>query len=75
MAEAFDTLITLGWWALAWLIVLGVVGSICILTALATGAYTCRLIWRTARRPAWARTRHQARQHARRTRPDYQEAA
>ncbi|MFI1371314.1 hypothetical protein ACH4UY_04790 [Streptomyces longwoodensis] len=64
MAEALDTLITLGWWALGWLIVLGVIGSILILSALATGAYTCRLAWRAAARPSWARGRLRARIHA-----------
>ncbi|MEU3507638.1 hypothetical protein ABZ733_06880 [Streptomyces longwoodensis] len=67
MAEALDTLITLGWWALGWLIVLSVIGSIVVLTAIATGAYTVR--------PAWALTRAGARRYAHRTRHDYEEAA
>lgn len=75
VAEALDTLITLGWWALGWLIVLGVVGSILTLTAIATGAYTVRLVYRAARRPAWALTRAGARRYAHRTRHDYEEAA
>ncbi|HZF92042.1 hypothetical protein [Streptomyces sp.] len=74
IAEAIDTLITLGWAALAWLTLLATVASILILAAAATGAWTARLAWRTAR-PAWARGRREARRLARRTRPDYEEAA
>ncbi|MFI9340001.1 hypothetical protein ACIG0D_01795 [Streptomyces sp. NPDC052773] len=74
IAEAIDTLITLGWAALAWLTVLAAVTAIVLLAGTAVGAWAVRLAWRTAR-PAWARGRRGAERIARRTRPDYEEAA
>jgi multisubunit Na+/H+ antiporter MnhE subunit len=74
IAEAIDTLITLGWAALAWLTVLAAVTAIVLLAGTAVGAWAVRAVWRTAR-PTWARGRHHAQRIARRTRPDYEEAA
>ncbi|MFC9686838.1 hypothetical protein [Streptomyces sp. NPDC056948] len=74
IAEAIDTVLTLGWALLAWVAVLAAVGSIVILAAIATGAWTVRLVWRTVVRPSWARGRITARRIARATR-DYEEAA
>ncbi|MGW0131927.1 hypothetical protein [Streptomyces sp. NPDC003299] len=74
IAEALDALITLGWAALAWLVFLSTIAAILILAAAATGAWTVRAVWRTAR-PAWARGPIRAWLTARRTRRDYEEAA
>jgi hypothetical protein len=76
IAEALDTLITLGWWALGWITVLAAALTIVLLTSCAVGAWAVRGLWRTAVRPAWARSRTTARRIARRTRrTDYREAA
>ncbi|MFF5984390.1 hypothetical protein ACFY78_36665 [Streptomyces olindensis] len=75
IGEAIDTIITLGWALLGWIIVFAIAGTIIIFTALATGAYAGRGLWRAAGRPAWARSRLRARLAARRTRRDYEEAA
>lgn len=76
MAEALDTLITLGWWALGWILVLSAVLTIALLTVAALGAWAFCGIWRTAVRPTWARSRTAARRIAHRTRQhDYREAA
>ena len=74
IADAIDTVITLGWALAGWIIVLAVVGTIVIFAALATGAYAARSLWRSVGRPAWARSRRRARLIARATR-DYEEAA
>lgn len=76
IAEALDTLITLGWAVLAWIAVLATVGTIILAAAALTGAWAWRAAWRAARAPSWARGRIRARLLARRTRPhDYEEAA
>jgi hypothetical protein len=75
IAEAIDTAITLGWALFAWVAVLAAVASIVLLAGTAAGMWAGRLLWRTAVRPAWARGRLRARLYARRTRPDYEEAA
>ena len=74
IAEAIDTLITLGRWFVAWLAVLAALASIVLLAGTAAGMWAGRLLWRRAGRPAWARTRTQARRYAR-SRRDYDEAA
>jgi hypothetical protein len=75
IAEAIDTVITLGWALLGWIIVLAAVASIVLLAGTAAGMWAGRTLWRTVGRPAWARSRLAARRYARRTRPDYEEAA
>jgi hypothetical protein len=76
IAEALDTLITLGWWALGWITVLAAALTIVLLTSCAVGAWAVRGIWRTTIRPTWARGRTTARRIARRTRRhEYEEAA
>ncbi|MET9815293.1 hypothetical protein [Streptomyces sp. NPDC006355] len=74
IAEAIDTVITLGWALAGWIIVLAVFGTMLIFAGLATGAYAARALWHAVGRPAWARSRCQARRIARATR-DYEEAA
>jgi hypothetical protein len=74
IAEAIDTVITLGWALFGWIIVLAVFGTVVIFASLATGAYAARSLWRVVGRPAWARSRRRARLIARATR-DYEEAA
>ncbi|WP_129307969.1 hypothetical protein [Streptomyces sp. L2] len=72
--EAVGTLISLGRWMVAWLVVLAVVATMCLLTALATGAYAVRVVWRSTNGPSWARSRREAKRLARASR-DYDEAA
>ncbi|WP_086773248.1 hypothetical protein [Streptomyces bobili] len=75
IAEAIDTLITLGWWALGWITVLGAALTIFLLTGCALGTWAVRGAWRSIVRPSWAVSLTTARRIARRTRPDYEEAA
>lgn len=84
IAEALDTLITLGWAALAWLTVLAAVVSVVLLAGTAVGAWAVRGLWRHMIRPTWAHGRARARIFAARrvrrstdrTAPhDYREAA
>ncbi|WP_416975628.1 hypothetical protein [Streptomyces sp. 4F14] len=84
IAEAIDTLITLGWAMAGWLIVLSAVFTVLILATSTIGAYAATLAWRHLIRPSWAYGRTQARnlaaRHLRRptghTAPhDYREAA
>ncbi|MFF7452141.1 MULTISPECIES: hypothetical protein [unclassified Streptomyces] len=75
LTEALDTAIHLGWALAGWVIFLGVVTSILILAAIATGTWAVRLAWRHTAAPTWARSRTRARLYARRTRRDYEEAA
>jgi len=70
IAEAVDTLITLGWALLAWLAVAAAVASIILLAAIALGWWAIRGLWRAARRPT-----SRARLAARRARSRYSEAA
>ncbi|MFI0268598.1 hypothetical protein [Streptomyces luteogriseus] len=82
IAEAIDTAITLGWAFLAWLALLSIVTGIALYAAvviswcaLRTLWLIGRALWRGVGRPTWARNRLRARLFARRTRPDYEEAA
>jgi hypothetical protein len=54
IAEAIDTVITLGWALLAWLTVFATVGTIILLGAATTGAWAWRTAWR-AIGGAWRR--------------------
>ncbi|CAM5591063.1 hypothetical protein [Streptomyces purpurascens] len=74
IADAIDTVITLGWALLAWVAVLAAVASIVLLAGTAVGAWAVRGLWRNAVRPAWARSRRRARLVARANR-EYDEAA
>ncbi|MEU5624247.1 hypothetical protein [Streptomyces tendae] len=78
IAEAVDTLITLGWAFLAWIAIIAAITTLALWTLTLTVCLTVRALWRLLRpacrpRPAWARTRAAARRYARR--PDYDEAA
>lgn len=63
--EAIDTAVRLGWALAGWLIFLAAVGSILVLSAIATGAYGARAVWRVTAGPSWARGAFQARIFAR----------
>lgn len=54
IAEAIDTVITLGWALAAWLTVFATVGTIILLGAATTGAWAWRTAWR-AFSGAWRR--------------------
>lgn len=77
IAEALDTIWTLGGALVGWIIVFAVFGTMVIFGAIATSTYAFRGARRIARHPAWARGRARARQYARRhcRRDDYDEAA
>lgn len=72
--EAVDTAVTLGWALVGWLFVFAVVVTIVGFTAIATGAWTVRAVWRAAGGPSWRRGRMRAWWLARRRR-DYDTAA
>lgn len=74
IAQAIDTLLTLGRWMAAWLAALAFLATVVLLAGTAAGMWAGRLLWQHAAQPAWARTRRQARRYAR-TRRDYDEAA
>lgn len=46
IAEAFDTLFTLGWALLVWIVLLAAVASLALWTVLVTVAWACRAVWR-----------------------------
>jgi len=48
IGEAVDTLLTLGWALLAWVVVLAAAGTIVLLAAAVTGALAVRGAWRAA---------------------------
>lgn len=80
IADAIDTLITLGWAFLAWLVILAAACALVLTTIAAAIIATCRGLYRLVRwayrrspRPAWAHGRLTARRIAR-TRT-YEEAA
>ncbi len=84
IADAIDTVITLGWVLLAWIAILSAVGTITVLAVAAGGAWAIRTLRRRHTRPSWARSplrarflaRHRARPpHARTDDPTYEEAA
>ncbi|NEY33055.1 hypothetical protein GTU99_12780 [Streptomyces sp. PRKS01-65] len=78
IAEAIDTAVTLGWAFLIWLTLVSLAAALALHTLLAIAWWTARTTWRAVRgagAPGWARNRVQARLIARRTRPDYDEAA
>lgn len=69
IADAIDTLYTLGWAALAWIVIVGVFGTITVY-AIATAAWwVVHAVWKAARRrpggPSWRRGRLRARIFAR----------
>jgi hypothetical protein len=78
IAEAIDTLITLGWAAIVWLVVLAAAAALVLTTIVAAILATARGLHRAARwawhgtpGPTWARNRITARRIAR----TYKEAA
>lgn len=64
IGEAIDTALTLGWWLLGWAVVLGVVGTIVLLTLAALGGWAAAGLWRGVVRPSWACGRTRARIYA-----------
>ena len=75
IAEAFDTIRTLGWAFAIWFAVLCLVTALALHTALAVLCWILRALWRGLGRQSWARCRLRARLYARRTRSNYEEAA
>ncbi|WP_171111255.1 MULTISPECIES: hypothetical protein [unclassified Streptomyces] len=82
IGEAVDTLLTLGWGLLAWIVLTSLAAALALHAVIAVAWWTVRATWRALRRPlsgpSWARGRLQARRIARaRVKPphDYQEAA
>jgi len=78
IAEAIDTLITLGWAVIVWIVVLAAAAALVLTTIAAAILATARGLrrltrwaWRGAPGPAWARNRLAARRIAR----TYKEAA
>lgn len=51
LGEAIDTLITLGWAALAWITALAAVATVTLLGTVAASAWAVRAVWRAIRRP------------------------
>lgn len=69
IAEAIDTALTLAIALAGWVIFFATVAAILALTAIATGAWGVRAVWRRTAGPSWARGRLGARMHiARRVR-------
>jgi hypothetical protein len=82
IAEAIDTVITLGWALLVWVVLLSLAAALALHAVMAITWWALRALCRAARAawrdtdgPAWARSRIGARRYARRTRPTYDEAA
>lgn len=84
IAEAIDTIVTLGWVLAAWVVILAAVGTITVLGVVAGGAWAIRALRRRHTRPSWAHSplrarilaRHRVRPSGARTDdPDYGEAA
>lgn len=46
IAEAIDTLFTLGWALLVWIVLLAAVASLALWTVIVTVACACRAVWR-----------------------------
>lgn len=68
IAEALDTLTTLGAAVLAWLAVAAFIAAIVLLAATALGWWAITELWRTVRRPTWARSAVRAHLTGRRAR-------
>lgn len=64
IAEALDTLLTLGRWAIAWIAVLAFALTVILLGGSAVGAWAVRGTWRGVIRPSWAYGRRRARIYA-----------
>jgi uncharacterized membrane protein YGL010W len=75
IAEAFDTIRTLGWAFAIWFVLICLVTALALHAVLAVLCWILRALWRGFGRPSWARSRLRARLYARRTRRDYEEAA
>ncbi|GAB2731588.1 hypothetical protein [Streptomyces bullii] len=75
IAEAIDTAITLGWAFLVWLVLVSLAAALALHAVIVIVCWTVRALWRGLEGPSWARNRLRARLFARRTRPDYEEAA
>lgn len=63
--EAIDTLFTLGWALLGWVLVFALAGTIVLLAGLALGTWAVKQAWRHLPAPSWARGRLRARIHVR----------
>ncbi|MFJ8049849.1 hypothetical protein [Streptomyces luteogriseus] len=75
IAEAIDTVITLGWALVAWVVLVSLAASLALHAVIAIVWWIVRALWRGLGRPTWSRSRLRARLYARRARPDYEEAA
>ncbi|MEX3206045.1 hypothetical protein [Streptomyces acidiscabies] len=83
IADAIDTLITLGWWMAGWIAVLAAAVTVVLFAGTLLGTWAVRGAWRHAIRPSWAYGHARARVAARRIRRSrsctaphgYQEAA
>jgi Flp pilus assembly protein TadB len=74
IAEAFDTILTLGWAFAIWFVLLCLAAALALHAVLAIAWWIVRAMWRGLGGPSWARSRLPARRYARNTR-DYEEAA
>jgi hypothetical protein len=75
IAEAIDTVVTLGWAFAVWFVLICLATTLALHAVLAVLWWVLRALWRGLDGPSWARGRLAARRYARRTRPDYEEAA
>ncbi|MDX3019896.1 hypothetical protein [Streptomyces acidiscabies] len=80
IAEAIDTLITLGWWMVGWIAVLAAAVTVVLFAGTLLGTWAVRGAWRHVIRPSWAYGRvfaaRRIRRSTSRTAPhDYREAA
>ena len=61
IADAIDTLITLGWWMAGWIAVLAAVATVVLFAGTLLGTWAVRGAWRHVIRPFWAYGRTRAR--------------
>ncbi|MEU0199160.1 MULTISPECIES: hypothetical protein [unclassified Streptomyces] len=74
IADAIDTVITLGWAFVGWLALISIAAALALHTVIAAVWWTARALWRGLGGPSWGRSRIASRRIARATR-DYEEAA
>lgn len=74
IAEAIDTLFTLGWALLAWIVLTAIAATLALYSVIAIAWWTIRALWKGLSSPSWARNRLRARRYARSKR-EYREAA
>ncbi|WP_328439336.1 hypothetical protein OHA71_23650 [Streptomyces sp. NBC_00444] len=74
IAEAIDTLYTLGWAFLVWFVLTALAATLALYAVIAIAWWTMRALWRGLSGPSCNRNRIRARRYARSKR-DYREAA